>query len=176
MKIIYNSDSISEDISKLASSISAESLKVPTLEESIDELKKSSGGKSIGIPIPTAYIDLGKYLVTFLLGILVDGVVYDVVWKKFVLENISGLIKKTDGKYKQFIISDGNDSARFETNVYFFIPLDLSAEELKDAFDKIEEILKITSDLKKKAKVLGSLRFYYHSGDFLLQEICVSKN
>jgi hypothetical protein len=162
MRIIYNDKSIEQDVKAIAKELNANIEHKKNLSEEIENFKKSYKGPPIGSPVPSDFIDLGRYLVTFFLG----NIAYDVI-KVVVLKWVYVLKNKVKNKYDSFIISDGENPEDYKNNTYFFIPIDINEDELVRILDKIEKIMNIVNNLKKEAKISGSLRFSYSSGEFI---------
>ncbi len=175
MKIIYRDPNIVTDIEPLGREFNFGIERRDTIEEQIEEIKKEH--KDIGIgsggPLPESFIDLGKYLISFFLGAVVTGVTYDLI-KIAIIKIIRQIRDKTKDKYKYFIVSDGEDPNNFDQNVYFFIPIDLPENELSLVLNKIQKIIEVIDNLKRETQIIGSLRFDYFSGQFILRDLSYS--
>ena len=163
MKVIFNDKEIGPAIEKYASEIGAEFQQKDSLEVSMKDYK----GPPIGIPIPEEFLDLGKYLLTFFLGAIASGLVYDVI-KKAIKSLIIEAKDKTRKEYKFYIISDGDDPDKYGQNTYFFIPVDA---ELESTIDGLFEILTMLEYFRKSVQVEGSLRFYFEGDEWILRHL-----
>lgn len=173
MKIIYRDNTITNEIKLICQELNSESEQRKTLEEIIKEEKKENKNEGIGAPISEAFIDLGKYLVSFFIGTMASGITYDLV-KKVILKTIPKLRSKSKNNYNHFIISNNSGPNEFDTGAYFFIPLSLSEDEFRVCLEKIEKIIKILKELQKEIQIMGSLRFYYTVEGFTLSELKMS--
>lgn len=160
MKLIYSDPKIEEEIKVFASKTGAEPEFRKDLAGMIEDFREANKGKAIGTPIPESFVDLGRYLFAFFLGALASGIAYDLV--KTAVKNLLFNSKdKTSKKFDYFLISDGEDPNKFEENIYFFIPTNLTEAEGELCLDEIEKIINAVNELKNSAHLSGSLRFYY---------------
>lgn len=160
MKLIYSDQKIENEAKTFASETHADLEFCKDLEAIIQDFKRANKGKAIGAPIPESFVDLGRYLFAFFLGALASGITFDLV--KTAVKNLFLNSKdKTSKKFDYFLISDGEDPNKFEENIYFFIPTNLTEVEVELCLEEIEKIINAVNELKNPAHLSGSLRFYY---------------
>ena len=173
MKLVYRDENIVSEAEALSKELGFELERRETLDELVQSFKVANRGKAVGAPIPEAFVDLGKYLAVFFVEIVVGGIAWDFL-KPRIVRFISNVRGKTRDTYKSFALSDGGDPNQFESNIYFFIPVDLSEDELATALDKAHRIIGLISKLREESKIAGSLRFSYSGGGFTLRQLAIS--
>ncbi len=159
MKIIYSDENFKKEIENFANEVKCD-VEFYDFSSRIEKDLDRRDDIGMGAEVPGSFVDFGGYILGFFLESVTGGVTYDLV-KYAIRKLIPKLTKKTNKKYKDFLIFHGNNPNEFERNIYFYLPIKLKKKEIDLCLDEIQRIINLVNVLRQSAYILGSLRFHY---------------